>query len=201
MKTNKVLIVIAAICLMFATQSCKSHKSIAKAEDSKEVILPFAGAEYQSDNDNLRAVSSGHSPDLATSQKIALQNAEAKMAGVIKTVLSSAARQYTDQSSIGNKQDYENKFDEQIWSFVNQTMYNLNVKGERAFEHSDKGGSSYFDWICIQESKADLMAGMNSRISSNEQLKLNYDQQKFSKDVDAEMHKMQTQQDSATGGR
>ena len=42
---------------------------------------------------------------------------------------------------------------------------------------------------------------MNSRISSNEQLKLNYDQQKFSKDVDAEMHKMQTQQDSATGGR
>jgi hypothetical protein len=118
------------------------------------------------------------------------------MAGMIKTVLSNAARQYTNQSSIADKQDYENKFEEQIWTFVNQTMYNIKVMGEKVYQNKDNKG--YYDWIAIQESKADLMAGMNSRISSDQKLKLDYDQQKFGKDVDAQMQKLQHTQDSAT---
>lgn len=174
--------------------SCRHTKSITKANDEKEIILPFAGSEYQSDNDNLRAVSSGHSPDLPTSQKISMQNAQAKLAGMVRTVLSGAARQYTNQSSIANKQDYENKFEEQIWTFVNESLYNVKVMGERAFQNNKDG--SYSDWIAIQESKADLMAGISKRISSSEHLKLDYDEKKFGEAVDAEMKKMQTQQDS-----
>jgi hypothetical protein len=194
MKTKNVILMLSAAGLLITLDSCRHTKSITKATDEKEVILPFAGTEYQSDNENLRAVSSGHSPDLPTAQKISLQNAQAKLAGMVKTLLNGAARQYTNQSSISNKQDYENKFEEQIWTFINQSLYNVKVMGEKAYQQRKDG--SYSDWIAIQESKADLLAGISSKISSNQQLKLDYDQKKFSEDVDAEMQKMQQDQNA-----
>lgn len=194
MKTKRTVFLFAATGAIIALSSCSHTKPITKAEDEKEIILPFSGSEYQSDNENLRAVSSGHSPDLPTAQKISMQNAQAKLAGMVKTLLNSAARQYTNQSSIANKQDYENKFEEQIWTFVNQSLYNVKVLGERTFKKQKDG--SYSDWVALQESKADLVAGISSKISSNEQLKLNYDQKKFSEDVDKEMQKMQADQDA-----
>ena len=194
MKTKKTILLVGALGIIIALDSCKSKKSITKAEDEKEIILPFASSEYKSDNDNLRAVSSGHSPDLPTAQKISMQNAQAKLAGMVKTMLNAAARQYTNQSSIANKQDYENKFEEQIWTFVNQSLYNVKVLGEKTYQQKKDG--SYNDWIAIQESKADLLAGLSSTISANEHLKLDYDEKKFGEAVDAEMAKMKADQDS-----
>jgi hypothetical protein len=192
MKTKRTVFLFAASGLIIALSSCSHTKSITKAEDEKEIILPFASSDYQSDKENLRAVSSGHSPDLPTAQKISMQNAQAKLAGMVKTLLNGAARQYTNQSSIANKQDYENKFEEQIWTFVNQSLYNVKVMGEKTYQQRKDG--SYNDWIAIQESKADLLAGISNKISSNEQLKLDYDEKKFGEAVDAEMQKMQSDQ-------
>ncbi|HTB30540.1 MAG TPA: hypothetical protein VK808_00845 [Bacteroidia bacterium] len=194
MKTKKTVFLLSATGLIIALSSCGHTKSITKANDEVEVILPFSGNDYQSDNENLRAVSSGHSPDLPTAQKISMQNAQGKLAGMVKTILNGAARQYTNQSSIANKQDYENKFEEQIWTFVNQTLYNVKVMGEKAFQQRKDG--TFTDWVAIQESKADLLAGLSKNISSNEQLKLNYDEKKFGEDVDKEMQKMQQDQNA-----
>lgn len=194
MKKTKIVMFLGAAGMLIAFASCSSHESIAKATNSKEVILPFTGSEYESDRDNLRAISSGHSPDLPTSQKIAMQNAQAKLAAMVKTLLSSAARQYTNQASIANKQDYENKFEEQIWTFVNQTLYNQKQLGEKTYRAKD---GSYTDWVALQESKADLLSGISTQISSNERLKIDYDQKKFGEAVDKEMQKMK--QDQQTG--
>lgn len=192
MKNKNVLILTAAIGGMIALNSCNTSKTVAEANDQKEVILPFAGSEYRSDKDNFCAVSSGQSPDLPTSQKIAMQNAQAKLAGEIKAVLSSAAKQYTNQASIGNKQDYENKFEEQIWTFVDQTLYNVRVLGEKAYE--GKKDARFTDWVAIQESKADILAGLSSRINNSDRLRLDYDEKKFGEDVDKQMQKMQEEQ-------
>ena len=199
MKTRKKALYCLLAGTIIALAACSSHKDIAKANDEREVILPFADANYQSDNDNLRAVSSGHSPDLPTAQKIAMQNAQAKIAGMVKTLLNGAARQYTNQSSIAKKQDYENKFEEQIWTFVNQSLYNVKVMGEKAYQQKKDG--TYTDWIAIQESKQDLLDGISKRISSDEQLKLDYDEKKFGEAIDSEMQKMKADEQSGQAGQ
>ena len=92
--------------------SCGGTKSIQTATGAEEVSLPFSESKYKTDKENFRSRQSGTSPDLATSKKIALQNAKAELASNIKQVFKIATSQYTNQRSVANAQEYENNLRE-----------------------------------------------------------------------------------------
>lgn len=175
--------------LMFA--SCSGTKKVVKEkeEGTVEVILPLSGKEYQSDKDNYRAKSSGKSPDIATSRKIALNNAKAEIAGLISSKIKSVTQNYTNQRSVTDSQDFENKFENLATEAVNQQLVDVQIIGEKLL----KSGSTYECWIAISVSKKAILDGINNTVSKNQKLQIDYDKKKFEEIYNKEMEKMENQ--------
>jgi len=111
MKTTKLLL-IPALAVM-SLVGCKSKKtSVQKETGAVEITVPFSAKEFRTDENNFRAKQVGKSPDLATAKKIAFQNAKSEMASNINSTVKKVTDQYTNQRTVGNTQEFENKFEE-----------------------------------------------------------------------------------------
>ena len=189
MKTIQ-LLTIPALALSLLAVSCKSKKpvSVAKQEGQIEISTPFDSKEYQTNGENFRSVQSGKSPDLAFAKKIALQNARAEMASNINTLVKKVAEQYSNQRTVGNSQEFENKAEEQIREVVNLEMSNTRQIGQKTFQ--DQSDKSYTVWIAIEANKKEIFEKIDAKISNDAKLKLDYDKQKFQQIFDSEMKKL-----------
>ncbi len=187
MKTTQLLLVPAMAALILS--GCKSKKStpVQKETGAVEISVPFSGKEYRSDDNYFRSKQVGKSPDIATAKKIAFQNAKAEMAGNINSVVKRVTDQYTNQRTVGNTQEFENKFEELSREVVNLEMSNVKEIGEKIFKEPD-GGYSY--WIALEAGKKEVFDKIDAKISSDAKLKLDYDKQKFQQIFDAEMKKL-----------
>jgi hypothetical protein len=187
MKTTKLLLIPVAAAIMLS--GCKSKKStpVQKETGAVEISVPFSTKEFRSDENNFRSKQVGKSPDIATAKKIAFQNAKAEMAGNINSTVKRVTDQYTNQRTVGNTQEFENKFEELAREVVNMEMSNVKEIGEKIFKEPD-GGYSY--WIAIEANKKDVFDKLDAKISNDAKLKLDYDKQKFQQIFDAEMKKM-----------
>ena len=186
MKTTKLLLIPAlALVTMVA---CKAKKTpIQKDTGAIEISVPFSSKEFRSDENFFRAKQVGKSPDLATAKKIAFNNAKSEMAGNIQSMIKRVTDQYTNQRSVGNAQEYENKFEELAREVVNMQLSNVKEIGEKIFKEPD-GSFSY--WIAIEANKKEVFDKMDQKISSDSKLKLDYDKQKFQQIFDSEMKKL-----------
>ena len=187
MKTTKLLLIPAIAVL--ALTGCKSKKKqpIQKETGAVEISVPFSESKYRSDNDAFRAKQVGKSPDLATAKKIAFQNAKSEMAANINSTIKRVTDQYTNQRTIGNAQEFENKFEELAREVVNLEMSNVKEIGEKIFKEPD---GSYSYWIAVEAGKKEVFDKLDAKISNNAKLKLDYDKQKFQQIFDAEMKKL-----------
>ena len=186
MKTSNLLLIPAIAVLTLA--GCKSKKTpIQKETGAVEISVPFSESKYRSDNEYFRAKQVGKSPDLATAKKIAFQNAKSEMAGNINSMIKRVTDQYTNQRTVGNTQEFENKFEELAREVVNLEMSNVKEIGEKIFKEPN-GAFSY--WIAIEAGKKEVFDKLDSKISSNASTKLDYDKQKFQQIFDAEMKKL-----------
>jgi hypothetical protein len=173
-----------------ALGSCKSKKNatpIEKSTGAKEISLPFSTKEFYSDKDNFRAKSSGNSPDLQTAKKIALQNAKSEMAGMIQTTIKKVTDQYTQQRTVGNQQDFTNKFEEIAREVTNQELVDIKMLGEKLFKETN---NTYTYWIAIEANKQAVLNGIDKGISANKKIEQDYDKKKFEEIFNAEMEKL-----------
>lgn len=186
MKTINLLLIPAIAVLTLA--GCKSKKKpIQKETGAVEISVPFSSKEFRSDEDNFRAKQVGKSPDLATAKKIAFQNAKSEMAANINSTIKRVTDQYTNQRTVGNTQEFENKFEELAREVVNLEISNVREIGEKIFKETD---NSYSYWIAIEAAKKTIFEKVDAKISNDAKLKLDYDKQKFQQIFDAEMKKL-----------
>lgn len=186
-KTSHLLLIPAIAVLTLA--GCKSKKAtpIQKETGAVEISVPFSSKEYRSDENFFRAKQSGNSPSDAAAKKIAFQNARAEMAGNINATVKRVTDQYTNQRTVGNTQEFENKFEELSREVVNLEMSNVKEIGEKLFKEPN---GSYTYWIAIEANKKEVFEKIDARISGDAKLKLDYDKQKFQQIFDAEMKKL-----------
>ena len=189
MRKNLILLA-STVALLVGFSACKTQKPIQNVTGSTEISLPFSGKEYQSDKENFRAKQIGKSPDLATSKKIALQNAKSELAGNIQAIVKRVTDQYTNQRTVSNKQDFENKFEELSREVVNQSLADVKIIGEKTFKETD---GSYSYWIAVEMSKTSVLDGINNKISKDAKLLLDYDKKKFEETFNNEMQKLENE--------
>jgi hypothetical protein len=187
MKTTKLLLVPAVAALILA--GCKSKKTtpIQKETGAVEITVPFSSKEYRSDEDHFRAKQVGKSLDLATAKKKAFMNAKSEMASNINSTIKRVTDQYTNERTVGNTQEFENKFEELAREVVNLEMSNVKEIGEKILKEPD---GSYSYWIAIEAGKKEVFDKLDAKISNDAKLKLDYDKQKFQQVFDAEMKKL-----------
>jgi hypothetical protein len=191
MKMLRFTLMMAALLAIAVAPACRSKKDLAKETGATKVTVPLSGREYQSNEDFFRSKSSGKSPDLQTSKKIALNNAKSEMAGLIQATVKRVTDNYTNQRSIGDRQEYANKFEEMTREVVNMKLTDVKIIGEEIYKEAN---NSYTYWIAIEASKESILNGINSSISKNEKLKLDYDKMKFEQIFNEEMNKLANEQ-------
>jgi hypothetical protein len=187
MKTTNLILIPAIAVLSLAGCKSKKKQPIQKETGAIEISVPFSTKEFRSDEDNFRAKQVGKSPDLATAKKIAFQNAKSEMAANINSTIKRVTDQYTNQRTVGNKQEFENKFEELAREVVNLEISNVREIGEKIFKETD-GSFSY--WIAIEAGKKTIFDKVDAKISKDAKLQLDYDKQKFQNIFDAEMKKL-----------
>ncbi len=191
MKTQSLLISAVIISAMLSSTSCKAPQTLEKTTGAVEISVPFSESKYKTDKEFFRSKQMGKSQDLATSKKIALQNAKSELAGNIKAIVKRVTDQYTNQRTVGDKQDFENKFEELAREVVDQTLTDVRIIDEKIFKETD-GRFSY--WVAIETSKQSILDGVTAKISKNEKLQLDYDKKKFEDVFNSEMDKMSKEQ-------
>lgn len=191
MKSQSLLVTIAFAGIMMTVTSCKTPQTLEKTTGAIEISVPFSESKYKTDKEFFRAKQSGKSQDLATSKKIALQNAKSELAGNIKAIVKRVTDQYTNQRTVGDKQDFENKFEELAREVVDQTLTDVRIMDEKIFKETD-GRYSY--WVAIETSKESILEGVAAKITKNEKLQLDYDKKKFEEVFNSEMEKMSKEQ-------
>jgi len=183
---NKLLILILLFASSLFLHYCKSTKSIAEITKAEEIEIPLSEKKYQTDKDFFRAVQSGLSPDLSTAKKIAIQNAKTELASNVQAIIKAVTDNYTNQRTVGNKQEFENKFEELSRQVTNQKLTNLKIIGEKTFREKD---NRYSYWVAIEMPKEELINGLNMEISKDKQLQLDFDKYQYKKILEQEMEK------------
>ena len=190
MKTNKSKLIVSAVLLgavALGLDSCKSKKSVEQTMGAVEITVPFNTKDYSSDKENFRTKSSGNSQDLTTSKKIALQNAKSEMAGLIQTTIKKVTDQYTKQSTIGNAQDFSNKFEELAREVTNQQLTDVRIIGEKIFQEKNQ---TFTYWVAIEANKLGVYDGITKTVSNSKKLEQDYDKKKFEEIFNQEMDKL-----------
>jgi hypothetical protein len=191
MKAQNLVIPSLMIAMVLSTTSCKTPQNIEKTTGAVEISVPFSDSKYKTDKDYFRAKNIGKSIDLATSKKIALQNAKSELAGNIQSIMKAVTDQYTNSSKVDDKENFENKFEELSRDVVNQTLSDVRIMDEKIFKETD-GKYSY--WVAIETSKQSILEGVTAKVSKNEKLQLDYDKKKFEEVFNSEMEKMSKEQ-------
>lgn len=184
MKATQILILAAAL----TTGACKPKKDLQKTEQAVEITnVPLSSKEYKTDKENFRATLSGKSPDMATAKKIAMLNAKNELASNVQSTVKRVTDQYTNQVTVGSKQELEIKFEELQREVVNQILSNVKIAGEKIFKQPD---GSYEYWICVEMPKDAVLNG----ISNSDKNKISYDKKKYEEIFNQEMQKLENGQ-------
>lgn len=189
MKFKNLIIPSLIIAMVLCVSSCKTpQKKLEKTTGAVEILEPpFSDSKYKTDKDYFRAKNVGKSIDLATSKKIALQNAKSELAGNIRSIMKAVTDQYTNLSKVDDKENFENKFEELSRDVVNQTLSDVRIMDEKIFKETD---GRYTYWVAIETSKQSILDGVVAKVSKNEKLQLDYDKKKFEDVFNSEMDKL-----------
>lgn len=191
MKTRVVYFRLSFVLTVFVfLSSCGSKKEVAQVvTKSNEIELPFTSKDFKSNKEAFRANQFGKSMDLSTAKKIALMNAKSELAGNIQATIKKVTDNYTNQRTVSDKQDFENKFEELAREVVNQTLTEVKIIGEKVTHESNGGAYNYY--IAIEISKDVVLNNFADKISKKEKLQLDFDKKKFEEVLNAEMSKLE----------
>lgn len=171
------------IAILIVNIGCTAKKKLEKEIGSVEIVTPFSSSKYQSDQHFLRTISSGVSQNIATSKKIALQNAKTEMAGNIETIIQSVADQYIAQNTINNKVVYKERFEVLSRVVVNQSLSGIKTAHSKVFANGDE----YTTWVVIEKSKDEILASSKQNIDEANEMQLKIDKAQFEKIFNKEM--------------
>ena len=185
---RKMCIAFLAVSVLFTAGGCKSKKDLPAGQGGTRISMPLSGDQYRADANHFRAVNSGSSVDYAMARRIALQNARVELAQSIEATMKVVGEQYADQRQVGNRQEFQTRFEEMSRTVANQVLNDVRTIGEETYRESD-GRTTV--WIAIEMSKTALADALNNSISRDERLRLDFDQQRFRQVFDEEMKKFE----------
>jgi hypothetical protein len=167
--------------------SCKSTKTISSKEMGEvEVLTPCTGSQYQSNSKAFRFSAIGESMDQMTAKKKAMSEARAGLAAAINTMVKTVTDNYVKDGNYNNKEELMKNYEGVSREVVTQSLAGTTVICEKMM--LTKAGT-YKSYVCIELGGSEILQSLNNRMTNNEQLKVDYNYEKFKKTFDAEMSK------------
>jgi len=189
MKVSFIAVLIAAAVIA----GCKSSKTVIP-DGEVEVKLPCSGPQFFTDNKNFRANAMGQSENEEVAKSKAYVIARNNLAQSIQTTVKTVTDNYTNSRSMDNKESLEQKFESLNREVVDQQIRGVQTLCETITKSTANGQLLYKAYVAIGLASEDLLKSYSDRISKDDQLKIDYDYEKFKDTFNKEMDKMSTKQ-------
>jgi len=180
------MILAVPVCIL---PGCKSSKTATKVADEQEVVRYCYGPEYQSNNERFRASATGESMDQMMSEKKAVTEARAKMAAQIETLVKTVTDNYGKSAEMNKKEELMKRYETLSREVVNQK---LSGTIEICNKQTKTKEGNYKTYVTLELGGNDVLSALNSKISNDEMLKIDYNYEKFKKTFEDEMNKMES---------
>lgn len=191
MKLNLSSLAITALLSVAILTGCKKNKEIQAPPEGEVLINEYCSTEeFFSDTEFFRSNGIGESMDQATAKKKALSNARADLASSISTTIKGTIDNYVNSREFNNREELEERFEGLTREVINQELQGTKTICQKAVKVTQTGNYKYY--VALELSGQDLITAMNSRISQDERLRIDYDYEKFKETFNEEMEKFRT---------
>ena len=180
------------IFILSITYGCGGGKTVIKEvktnqENVVEVIIPCSGSKYESDNKHFRGTAIGVSEDMNMAKKIALRTANTNLATDMSVQITQVAEDYSGQTVSGTNSNYRAKFQDNTQSVVDENVNSSRTICERITQ--DKSTGKYTVYISREASSKEVFTKLNESLSNDEELRVDYDYEKFKETFEKVMEK------------
>ena len=159
----------------FLLPACNSKLKRSDAK-LKEIEQPFDGKKYFSDKKSYRSIGEGKALDLTVAKRIAETNARQAIASQIEVKVRSVGEQFLQNRNISNKLETTSKYEDITRTVIDQTLKQVKIKDQKSFQNK-KG--EFVHYVALEMSTEAVENDVVKGISDDEQLKQDFDLQKF----------------------
>lgn len=154
--------------------SCASKKSTKQALGEVEIKIPCS--EINSDKKYFRANTSRKSTDMAMSRRKAYNSASERLVLAVSQQVSIVTKDYLQDREIGEDSEYSSKFESYSLNAAKEQLSDVAVVCEKTMKSPD---GKYTTYIALEVDKDIILNGIKRKISKDEKLRQDYDEQKF----------------------
>lgn len=183
----KNIIIFAAVMLFLVGCNRKLKRTDTKL---KRIEQPFTSAKYFSDKKHYRSTGEGRAQDLTVAKRIAETNARQAIASQIEVKVRSVGEQFLQNRSISNKLETTTKYEDITRTVIDKTLTSLKIINQDSYQNK-KG--EYIHYVAMQMSTSEVADRMAEGISSDEQLKQDFELERFRKIYNEELEKFKNE--------
>ena len=178
---KKTIILLSSAVLLLAGCNAKLRRADTKL---KRIDQPFTASKYYSDKKNYRATGEGRALDLTVAKRIAETNARQAIASQMEVKVRSVGEQFLQNRSISNKLETTSKYEDSTRTVIDRTLTDIKIIGQESYQNK-KG--EYVHYVAMEMSTSKVADKMAQRISADEQLKQDFDLERFRKVYEEEL--------------
>ncbi len=193
---RNLLSILMIVAFAIGTTNCKSKKQVTEApkpvaqyEDEVEVKQFCSGPEFMSSEGFIRARSYGESSDMGISSKVAKSNTLSDLASKIEVTVQAVIDNYNSRRMKDMNESIEKRYEELIREVVNQKINGYKTICDKVTKTKENKYRTYY----VFELPVDnVLNPVYTQISKDDELKVDYDYQKFKKTFEEEIKKTET---------
>ncbi len=185
---TKALFAVVVIAGAFTLASCGGGKKVSDGLGTK-IVIPCSDNDYPSTRTHFRGTGMGESTNLSTAKRKASTDARAALATGINSTIKAVTDRYTQDITVGNANEFAEKFEDMTRSVVNQEINNMATV---CSETRQKDGT-YIVYVAVEVAKDELLNKVTQSISKDDRLRLDYDKMKFEQIFNQEMENLANQ--------
>ena len=168
---------------LVAVTSCGSSKSASEVYET-----PCSGPGYRTEASHFRASASAIAGNEDVARKQATASARQELATIINTTVKAVADNYAKNYVKGEDAESTHRYED-----LGRTVVNQRLTGSHSIceKYRKNANGTYTCYVCVELASEDVLAALNSSISEDSKLRIDYDYEKFKKVFEEEMAKMQ----------
>jgi len=186
------------ITVAFFATNCSSTKKVADAtppsksvyEEEVEIKQFCSIMDYPSTDELIRGASFGESKDMAMSKKVAKSATLEELSSKIEVTVKAVIDNYNSRRQKDMNESVESRYEELIRTVVNQKITGFKTVCDKTTKTKD---GKYRTYLVYELPINNVLNPVYTNISKDDELKVDYDYQKFKSTFEEELKKSENQ--------
>jgi len=192
MKTQSLILTVAIAVVLVSCGSSKPAKVVYEAPKGEKVIeVPCTGTKFMDDKKHFRATGINTSAMIQVAKNVAISNAKAEIAGKISTMVQTVTQNYYSQRNQEMTNSTIAKIESMTVQTVNQNLNSTKTICEVTTRVTEDGPNKgkYVSYLTMEVAVDDIVSTMGESLSKDEELRIDYEYEKFKEQFELEMAK------------